>query len=102
MDSIDAHPESIKEDLTINDQESIIEIVVEDVLGYENAIKEYDEHDSEEQNKGNTSKQSFTIYFSGLFNPTPTVVIKRKQPHSEYETQITNGFHQLATPPPKI
>jgi len=102
VDSIDAHPEYFKEDLTINDQESIIEIVVEDVLGYENAIKEYDDHDTEEQTKGNTNKLAFTIYFSGIFNPTPSVVIERKQQHSEYETQITNGFHQLDTPPPKI
>jgi hypothetical protein len=102
VDSIDSHPEYIKEDLSINDQESIIEIVVEDVLGFENAIKEFDDHDQQEQTKGNTVKLTLTIYFSGIFTATIAVAIEKQQQFSEFETPITNGFHQLDIPPPKI
>jgi len=51
VDTADPNPEHIPEDLSINDQESIIEIVLEKVLGYEDAIKEYDDHDTEDHNK---------------------------------------------------
>ena len=40
VDTKDPHPEYIPEDLSINDQESIVEIVVEKILGFENAIQE--------------------------------------------------------------
>ena len=50
VDSPDYFSNSISEDLSFNDQESIVEIVVEQVLGYENAIKEYDDNDTEEHN----------------------------------------------------
>ena len=34
-----------QKDLSINDQESILELVIEKVMGYENAVAEYDDHD---------------------------------------------------------
>lgn len=51
VDIADPNPEYIPEDLSINDQESIVEIIVEQVLGYEDAIKEYDDNDSEDHNR---------------------------------------------------
>jgi hypothetical protein len=48
VDTPDAMPESVAEDLSYNDMESVIEIVIEQVLGFENAIVEYDDNDSED------------------------------------------------------
>src|SRR5690606_17957684 len=59
VDTVDAYPNNIPEDLSFNDQESIVEIVVEQVLGYENAIEEHDDPDTE----NHTKKSNFKIDF---------------------------------------
>jgi hypothetical protein len=48
VDTKDAQPDCVAEDLSINDQETIVEIVLEKVLGIENAIAEQDEPDQED------------------------------------------------------
>lgn len=50
IDTTDPNPQHIPEELTFNDQESSFEIVIETVLGYEDAIKEYDDIDAEGHN----------------------------------------------------
>lgn len=45
VDSPDLYPDCIAEDLSINDMESIVEIVLEKVFKLDNAIPEYDEYD---------------------------------------------------------
>lgn len=101
-DSPDANPNHIPEDLSFNDQESIIEIVVEKMLGYENAIKEYDDNDTEDHN----NKTSLNIDLIAQHNIDTTInqcvfktTIKNFPTHTTF---LTNGFHQLDTPPPKI
>lgn len=55
VDTPDGTPYGTSEDLSINDQESLIELVVEQVLGFENAIAEYDDPDADDQHKKNVS-----------------------------------------------
>lgn len=50
VDMPDANPDDIAEDLTINDQETIVELVLEKCVGIENAIEEHDEPGDESQN----------------------------------------------------
>lgn len=45
----DANPDSVPEDLTINDQETIIELILEQGIGIDNAIAEHDETGDESQ-----------------------------------------------------
>jgi hypothetical protein len=45
IDSPDAHPDNIAEDLAFNDIESFYEFILEDILGLEDAVAERDEHD---------------------------------------------------------
>lgn len=47
IDTKDSIPDNVPEDLTINDQESFIELVLEKFLGFENAVSEHDESDQE-------------------------------------------------------
>lgn len=46
VDSPDAQPYFVAEDLSINDQESFIELVVEKIFGFEDAFAEFDDPDS--------------------------------------------------------
>lgn len=48
IDSPDASPDSSPEDLRINDIESISELVIERILGFDNFVAEHDEQDSEQ------------------------------------------------------
>jgi len=47
VDTLDDHPDNIREDLSINDMESIVETVLEQVLEIDNAIPEHDESDND-------------------------------------------------------
>ena len=61
VDSNDNTPICVPENLAINDQESIIELVVEKVLGFENAIPENE--DTDEDNASPFKKRiSITFY----------------------------------------
>lgn len=102
VDVADLNPNHISEHLSINDQESIVEIMIEKILGYEDAIQEFDDPDTEDH----TSKVQFKIDLfaqsiadSGikwsLFETT-------KQEGYFYDSFLTIGFRNLDTPPPKI
>lgn len=102
VDAPDLTPIDKPEDLSFNDQESIIEIVVEQVLGYEDAIKEYDDNDTKDHNKKkNTSIDLLyqQINSSELFNENPS---KTKKTYFDYKNMLINGFRDNDFPPPKI
>lgn len=100
VDSPDPYPEYIPEDLTFNDQESIVEIVVEKILGFENAIEEYDDHDTEDHNKKNNVKIDLVVQFIVDSNNSQSVFETRNQIYPDFEACLTKGFYQLDTPPP--
>lgn len=102
VDTADPNPDHIPEDLSINDQESIVEIIVEQVLGYEDAFKEYDDHDTEDHNKKTNLKIDLTHhYLSELeIGSQPTDLARQNFP--DYSNLATNGFQKLDIPPPKI
>lgn len=100
VDTADPYPEYIPEDLSFNDQESIIEIIVEQVLGYDNAFKEYDDHDTEDHNKKNVKVDllvDITI-ISEKVNQLPT---EPEILHPLYKARLASGFVEIDSPPPK-
>lgn len=102
VDTADPNPEHIPEDLSINDQESIIEIVVEKILGYENAIEEYDDNDTEEHNKNTNVKIDLTNHYTAEIDLHKESRITIRQNFPDLNTFLANGFQKLDIPPPKI
>jgi hypothetical protein len=102
VDTADPNPEYIPEDLSINDQESVIEIVLEKVLGYENAIKEYDDHDTEDHNKKTNVKIDLTTHHIVEIVLNKESKITARQNFPDYNLFLTKGFQSLDIPPPKI
>ncbi|SNR63121.1 hypothetical protein SAMN04488009_2847 [Maribacter sedimenticola] len=102
VDNADPNPEYIPEDLSFNDQESIIEIVIEKVLGYEDAIKEYDDQDTEDHNKKTSIKIDLTTHSMVVNTINPLLLKAARQKFPEYTTNLTTGFYKLDIPPPKI
>jgi len=102
VDTADPKPEHIPEDLSINDQESILEIVFEKVLGYEDAFKEYDDHDKEDHNIKTNVKIDLTTHYIAEIVLNQKAIVTARQNFPDYNAVLTNGFQKLDFPPPKI
>lgn len=102
VDTADPYPEHIPEDLSYNDQESIVEIIIEKVLGYEDAIKEYDDHDTEDHNKKNNVKIDLLVHHAKASNCAPNQFSERKNRYPDYDARFTNSFIEVDSPPPRV
>lgn len=100
VDTPDAQAENIPEDLSFNDMESIVEIILEQLLGFDNAIAEIDENDSDEST-GITIKKGLDFYsyqqtafsfsvFNTMFNCK----------NGLFTDQYSEQFHPEVVPPP--
>src|SRR5690606_41517357 len=93
----------IKEDLSFNKQESILELIIEKLLGFENAVAEYEDCDTD----SNTSaKKNITI--DDFVTPVSITIIQKKYYGAEKVNLITESqkapkpFFEIHSPPPKI
>lgn len=101
VDTADPNPEYIPEDLSFNDQESIVEIIVEKILGFEDAIKEYDDHDTEDYNKKKNVTIDLLVYFHKTNNDAYDHLATNKKRFPNYDARLANGFIEIDSPPPK-
>lgn len=102
VDAADAKPQHIPEDLAFNDQESIVELVVEMVLGFEDAFQEYDDHDTEDHNNKKNAKIDLVVLENCPKNNHQDQVTQRKKAYPAYKTRLTKGFTEIDSPPPKV
>lgn len=102
VDTADPNPDHIPEDLSFNDQESIVEIIVEQVLGYENAIKEYDDPDSEDHNKKDTVKIDFLVHQTNANQDFQNQFTKKNKLYIDYKARLKNVIKEIDSPPPKV
>ena len=100
-DVADPNPEYIPEDLTINDQESILELIVEQVLGYENAFEEYDDHDTDDHNKKTNVKLDFYSQYQNESNNQDIWEKESKKKFPQYSDVLLTLSDRPDTPPPK-
>lgn len=91
------------EDLTYNDQESIIEIFVEKILGFENAIAENEDTDID---KRISHKTSNLLDFFVL--PSTSLHLNKKHPYFkqnnfvELNRSIGILYFEIHSPPPEV
>ncbi len=102
VDTPDPHPQFVPEDLSVNDPESIVEIVVEEILGYEDAIQEYDDQDTRDQGKKGSLKIDLLLQLKLGLNHAPSFIHAVKQTLPDYRAGLATGHHQLETPPPEV
>lgn len=101
VDTTDAYPENIPEDLSINDQESVIEIVLEQILGFENAIEEYDDCDSQNQTDKKSFKNNLLVHPPYSENHFQFYLTEIKIIRFYRGDQLCNSFLEIDSPPPK-
>ncbi|MEP2024019.1 MAG: hypothetical protein ABJH98_05000 [Reichenbachiella sp.] len=101
VDTADFQTDFQPEDLTINDMESVIEIVLEQWMEIEDAIPEYDEPDTDESTM--TFKKSFDficIEFDKDSRYISEFLLKSK--FSDYTKKLRQQFcPEFIPPPPK-
>ncbi|GAB3656315.1 hypothetical protein GCM10028791_28070 [Echinicola sediminis] len=102
VDTADPDPQHLPEDLSINDQESIVELVVEKFLGFENAFKEYDDPDTEKHDKKKNVKIDLLVHFSLKSAIIRPHLIIEKQAFPDHKSDLPEGFDPIDSPPPKI
>jgi len=103
IDAPDSFSDEVTEDLTLNDIESISELVLENILGLDNLIKEHDEQDningySLELHKLLLFFHTTYQYFSNnLIYHSPQTSAK-----SSYKDKYFSLFHpEIVSPPPQ-
>lgn len=100
VDTRDFQNNAIPEDLSFNDQESIVELLVERVLGYEDAFIEYDDLDPEE------SQCQITLKIEALLKPyfqigKPLFVAESSIAFSSSLAGLHPGHFNIDNPPPQ-
>lgn len=103
IDTPDAQPDSIPENLNYNDIESISELVLEQMLGLEDAIAEHDEHDTEDGSSFEIAK--ILLYYQSsiefLIKPNFNLPYSRIT-HLNYEDIFLTQFQpEIVSPPPQ-
>jgi hypothetical protein len=89
--------------LTFNDQESIIEVLFEKVLGFENAIPENDDTDSEQKKafKKGYSIDKFVVPFWELKTKISFTNL-RKNANFQDQTTFKKPYLEIHSPPPEV
>lgn len=96
----DPNSDDQEEDLSINDQETVVELVLEKFLGYEDAIEEHDEKGDEDQNLelAKEFKQYSGSFPSVNFN-RPYIQINDRSLENSVPLPCT--ITDILSPPPK-
>jgi hypothetical protein len=101
VDAPDGHTDAIKEDLSINEMESIVEIVLEQCFDIANAIPEHDEEDDNEANSiGKYSLQFFCNSLQNSIEKSHHIIVSKKI-YSRDEYLLCDNHLEKDTPPPK-
>ena len=98
LDTPDMGGRYLEERLDLNDRESLVEWLLEDLCGKENAIPETDEHDYDK------CKKSFDYYFAPAIqtNRLSTEYHRTTLPEWMFATRLIDLFaHQINSPPPE-
>ncbi|WP_127138269.1 hypothetical protein [Flagellimonas oceanensis] len=101
VDSPDQYPDFVPEDLTINDQESMIEILVEKVLGYGDVFEEYDDPDKEDHNSGSSFKIKLTFHKNEMTDSNNIWLLQKKKKFHQHMASLPQRCTKLETPPPE-
>jgi hypothetical protein len=102
VDTPDAQPDYIPEDLSYNDMESVLEVLLENVFDIQDAIAEHDEHDTDDGGSFEIKKQFSFFYhkkfkINQIFDNGLTVIVS-----NNYFEKFSSLFHpEIMPPPPK-
>lgn len=101
VDAVNPDYTIFPENLRYNEQESLAELIVEKILGYENAIAEYEDHDTEERQSEKLPKISFNVLLKDQLDVSAFL---QSQKDSNFPLSAQNTLERaqfIIIPPPK-
>lgn len=105
VDMPDAAPQNVAENLSYNDMESFVELLLEYVLGFENAVSEYDDADNEDGTSFEI-KNSLDIFTLPNFQISAVIFSPTSSPNndfiSSYKDACDQFFYTPNSPPPQV
>lgn len=103
VDAPDPIQNNYPQDLAFNDQESIIELVVEKVLGFETAIVEFDDNDTshEQRQKKNLALDLYVLH-DFLSKIEHNFGLKNKQISIPLSEDFKVRYSEVYSPPPEV
>ena len=102
IDAADPHPNHIPENLSINDQESIVDIVVEQLLGFENAFDEYDDNDSDDHNSESNAQLKVKFFVQSTSKTLLHISLRHKIILKSTKKLFPQDFLKVESPPPEV
>jgi hypothetical protein len=101
IDAPDPHIQSVQEDLSINDMESIVEIVLEKMLGLDDALAENDEQENENSFQFKQHLDYFVLSY--IIIPQKIKIIPQIEKTTSYKPYFLLSFYpDICPPPPKV
>lgn len=99
MDSVDPVSAYAKEDLSVNDIESFVEFLVEEIADFDDFFKEYDDFETESSLQ--KSAPLFLCIPAPSFNLSPAFCIRQDRGFNAGVQRVDAAFLNISTPPPK-
>jgi len=101
VDRPDEHADHVPENLQINDQESIVELILEVGLGLDDAIPEQEDADADQEN---SMKKTFSFDLFLVFERSRKATQSIFRIHTDFSVNnpggIRPGFFEIPSPPP--
>ena len=93
----------LPEDLSFNDPESIVEIIAEHILGYEDAFPEYDDNDSDKEGRSHKTLQldTFPPYRVDLRDTLSPGGDRQARSSLAGRLLILQHYLEISSPPPE-
>ena len=102
IDAADATPSDVAEDLSFNEQESILEYILEEIIGIENAIPESEDNDAT-QSSFLKKAAGPDIFCSILTIKQDHFFFLQKDCYSHPRpVSLSHRFIEIVVPPPKV
>jgi len=102
VDTPDRSADFYQENLSYNDQESMVEIFIEKILGFQNTFEEYDDVDHEEESSVNHGSTFFID--DHRLNITGVEQMSDTQAPGFYYVfkKVLSPFQEIPSPPPDL
>ena len=101
VDTPDPQPESVPEDLSYNDMESVVEIVLEQIFNINNAIAEHEDNDTDDSSGGLVIKKGIDFsYYDNNIKVSFSNAVATICNYINYRDNFYSLFHPETVPPP--
>ncbi len=101
VDYTHLHSQAIQEDITVNHQESVVEIMVEKVLGFERFFPEHQDTTTDDEDIQTKVKVNYAWLSTSGSNGTELALHINGKWRAYCQPQSLKGHYLINTPPPE-